>query len=80
MSGQRAAEAVADLADVWVIRHPHAPLRGRVWERRHELTAYDATYLALAEALPDAVLVTGDGGLAARVEAILGPEHVCHIR
>ncbi len=68
------------LADVWMVRHPHAPLRGRVWDRRHDLTAYDGTYLVLAEGLPDAMLVTGDGGLAARARATLGPERVCQVR
>ena len=33
------------------IRYPHEPLRNRVWALRHELTPYDASYLALAEAI-----------------------------
>jgi predicted nucleic acid-binding protein len=47
----------------------------RVWELRHNLTAYDAVYVALAEAL-DATLVTRDQRLAqapghhARVELL----------
>ena len=36
----------------------------RVWELRHNLTAYDAVYVALAEAL-DAPLLTRDQRLAA---------------
>ncbi|HEY9556908.1 MAG TPA: type II toxin-antitoxin system VapC family toxin [Acidimicrobiales bacterium] len=40
-----------------------AGLLGRVWDLRHNLTAYDATYVAVAEAL-DAPLVTADGRLA----------------
>ena len=47
-------------------RYPHAPLRARVWDLRHDLTAYDASYLALAEALDDPLLVTADAALAAR--------------
>ena len=39
-------------------------LLGRVWELRHNLTAYDAVYVALAEAL-DAPLLTRDRRLAA---------------
>jgi len=40
-------------------RHPHAPLLARMWALRSNLTAYDAAYVALAEAL-GAVLVTRD--------------------
>jgi predicted nucleic acid-binding protein len=54
-------------------------LRDRVWELRAELTAYDATYLALAEALEDPVLLTADAGLAARGLASLGEERVRHV-
>lgn len=76
ISDRRAEEAVSDLADVRIVRYPHAPLRARVWELRHELSAYDATYLALAEALGDCVLLTGDGGLAERANAVLGGRRV----
>jgi predicted nucleic acid-binding protein len=79
ISDQRASEAVADLTSLRVVRYPHAPLRERVWALRHELTAYDAAYLALAEALPDPVLMTGDGGLAMRAAASLGEDRVRHI-
>jgi predicted nucleic acid-binding protein len=40
------------------------------------LHAYDAAYLALAEALDDPVLVTADKGLAARARGRLGDERV----
>ena len=53
--------ADADIFELDLVRHAHADLSSRVWELRHNLTAYDATYLALAEAL-DATLVTGDRG------------------
>jgi predicted nucleic acid-binding protein len=76
---RRADEAVADLADVRVVRYPHAPLRLRVWELRESLTAYDATYLALAEALDGSVLLTGDRGLASRARATLGADRVQRI-
>ncbi len=38
-------------------------LLGRIWELRDNLSAYDATYVAVAEAL-DVPLVTADGRLA----------------
>jgi predicted nucleic acid-binding protein len=80
VSDRRAAEAVSDLARTRLIRYPHAALRERVWELCHILTAYDATYLALAEALDDSVLLTADGGLAANAVHSLGSDGVRHIR
>lgn len=66
--GQRAAErcrdALGDLSDFPLRRYPHDCLLSRVWELRHNLTAYDAVYVALAEAL-DAPLLTRDRRLAA---------------
>ena len=79
VSDQRASDAVADLASTNLRRYPHAPLRDRVWELRAELTAYDATYLALAEALGDSVLVTSDARLAERSRSSLGPDRVLHV-
>jgi hypothetical protein len=57
---------------VRLIRYPHAPFRARVWELRDNLSAYDALYLALAEALEGAILVTSDSGLAANAAHVLG--------
>jgi predicted nucleic acid-binding protein len=45
------AEAAADLAQLDVYRHPDDALSSRVWELWSSVTAYDAMYLALAEAL-----------------------------
>ena len=56
--------ALAVLADFPVRRYPHDFLLPRIWELRNNLTAYDAAYVALAEAL-DAPLLTRDGRLAA---------------
>jgi predicted nucleic acid-binding protein len=80
VTDQRASEAAADLANTRLVRYPHAPLRERVWELRHNLTAYDASYLALAEALDDPVLLTGDGGLAAGARSSLGNDRVRQVQ
>ena len=61
---ERGRVALADLADFPLRRYPHGFLLPRVWELRNNLTAYDAVYVALAEAL-DAPLLTRDGRLAA---------------
>ncbi|MGI8730651.1 MAG: type II toxin-antitoxin system VapC family toxin [Solirubrobacteraceae bacterium] len=63
LSRERAQDARADFADLLIVRHPHAPLADRIWALRENLTAYDATYVALAEAL-EAPLVTCDARLA----------------
>ena len=60
----RAEEAIEDLGMLAILRHLHVDLLGRAWELRDNLTAYDAVYVALAEAL-DAPLVTCDGPLGA---------------
>ncbi|MEA2252361.1 MAG: hypothetical protein QOC78_2442 [Solirubrobacteraceae bacterium] len=79
VSVARATEAAGDLARTRLIRYPHAPLRERVWSLRDELSAYDASYLALAEALDEPLLLTGDGGLAAVARTSLGPAGVRHV-
>ncbi len=62
--GQDAAqEIVANLTDLPVDRLEHIPFLHRIWELRHNLTAYDATYIAIAEAT-DSTLFTMDGKLA----------------
>lgn len=57
-----AALAHADLLDLSVELFAYEPLAGRVWELHHNLTSYDAWYVALAEAL-DAPLATLDARL-----------------
>ena len=74
----RGREALQDLSDFPLIRFSHEPFLERMWELRHSLSAYDAAYIALAEAL-DAPLVTCDARMAlahghtARVEVISAP-------
>lgn len=64
ISTERAHDARTDYAELTLVRYPHEPLNDRVWELRENLTAYDATFVALAEAL-DVPLVTCDTRLAA---------------
>jgi predicted nucleic acid-binding protein len=63
LSPVRASEAIADLADLDLHRHAHLDLLTRAWKLRDNVTAYDAMYVALAEAL-DAPIVTCDTPLA----------------
>ena len=59
----RAEQALAVLSDLRIVRHPHEPHVPRIWQLRNSLTAYDAAYVALAEALA-APLITRDGRMA----------------
>jgi predicted nucleic acid-binding protein len=59
----RGRQALQDLAELPLFRYPHDLLLQRIWELRSNVTAYDAVYLALAEALA-APLLTRDGRLA----------------
>ena len=63
LDARSGAAALRRWQDFDVDRYPHEPLLDRVWELRANATAYDATYLALAEALT-MVFVTGDRRLA----------------
>jgi predicted nucleic acid-binding protein len=71
----RADEVIADLTDLDLHRHPHFDLLSRAWKLRDNISAYDAMYVALAEAI-EAPIVTCDGPLAnapghrARIEVI----------
>jgi predicted nucleic acid-binding protein len=63
LTAVRGGDALDDLSDLSVTRYAHDLLLRRVWELRDNLTAYDAIYVALAEAL-DARLVTCDRKIA----------------
>ena len=59
VSSGRADEAIVDLADLDLHRHPHVDLLARAWKLRDNVSAYDAMYVALAEAI-EATIVTCD--------------------
>ena len=63
MDPQSCRAALEDWLFFPVRRYPHDVLMGRVWELRQNMTAYDAVYVALAEAL-GAPLLTHDARLA----------------
>src|SRR4030081_3972867 len=63
VSVHRADEAVRDLLDLRITRYPHFVLLPRIWQLRHNFSAYDAAYIVLAEKL-GATVVTRDGRLA----------------
>ena len=60
--------AVDDLLDLELDVYPTGPLLRRAWQLRDNVTAYDACYVALAEAL-DCPLLTAD----ARLSRAAGP-------
>lgn len=63
MTGQRAGQALRDLADLDIERVAHTALLSRIWELRDNYTAYDACYVAIAE-LFRAPLLTYDAKMA----------------
>jgi predicted nucleic acid-binding protein len=64
ITAERGRAALDDLAALSLRRYPHDWLMMRVWRLRDNLTAYDAVYVALSEALA-APLLTRDRRLAA---------------
>ena len=69
---ERCGAALEDLAALPLSRYPHDFLMSRVWDLRANMSAYDAVYVALAEAL-DAPLLTRDRRLAK------APGHRAHV-
>ena len=59
IDSSRSEELLEELTLLPAERYSHIPLLGRIWELRHNFTAYDAAYIALAEAT-GAVLYTFD--------------------
>jgi predicted nucleic acid-binding protein len=63
VSAQRADQALNDLLELRVTRYPHFVFLPHIWRLRHNLSAYDAAYVALTGAL-GATLLTRDARLA----------------
>lgn len=63
VSAGAARRALDDILELRMRRYPHAELLDRMWELRTHITPYDASYVALAEAL-GATLITTDTRLA----------------
>jgi predicted nucleic acid-binding protein len=64
ITADRGQQMLTDYAGLRIVRHPMQPLQRRVFQLRHNFTAYDAMYVALAETL-DVPLLTDDGKFAA---------------
>jgi len=63
LAADRASEAIDDLSDLRITRYPHTLFLPRIWQLRHNVSAYDAAYVVLAEQL-GATLITRDSRLA----------------
>ncbi len=63
ITARRAEEAIEDLRALRLNRYPHFVFLPWIWQHRNNLTAYDASYVALAEQL-SATLITRDSRLA----------------
>lgn len=80
LSEARAVAALEDYLDLPLTRHGHQALLARILSLRTNFSAYDATYVALAERLGGA-LVTGDRALARAtgdhldIPVVLAEEH-----
>lgn len=72
ISADQAAQAHNDLLDLPLELWPYEVMATRVWELRANLSAYDASYVAMAEAI-DAPLLTLDR----RINR--APNTLCHI-
>jgi predicted nucleic acid-binding protein len=71
---ERADEMLIDFSELRIVRHPITPHLPRVMALRHTLTAYDACYVALAEALNMPLLT-----LDAKLSGATGHRATVHI-
>lgn len=65
--------ALGNLLAFSIRRYPHQALLPRIWDLRHNMSAYDAAYVALAELL-EAPLLTFDARLASAARRHVGIE------
>ena len=63
VSARRANQALQDLLVLRLTRYPHFVFRPHIWHLRHNLSAYDAAFVALTDRLT-ATLITRDARLA----------------
>ena len=63
LTSDQVADVRSDFEALSITRYAHGGLTDRIWELRHNLTVYDAAYVALAEIL-DCPLVTSDARMA----------------
>ena len=63
VSAHRVDKAMRAFLDLRIARYPHIEFLSRIWQLRHNFSAYDAAYVALAEKL-GATLLTRDARLA----------------
>jgi len=75
IDAHRSEQLLSSLAALPAERYAHGPLLPRIWELRHNFTAYDAAYIALAE-VTHSVLYTSDEKLSkghrAKVRLFIG--------
>ncbi len=64
LTDEQAVVAMGGFAQLAIVRYPADWLRPRMWALRHNLSAYDATYVALAEMTAATSLLTTDTRLA----------------
>jgi predicted nucleic acid-binding protein len=64
LTDEQAGFAMRGFAELAIVRYPADWLRPRMWALRHNLSAYDATYVALTEMTAATSLLTTDARLA----------------
>lgn len=64
LTGEQGDVAFEGFTGLTITRFPADWLRARMWALRHNVSGYDATYVALAEGIAATALVTTDARLA----------------